>query len=279
MVYLKDHHEPIIDRNTWDKVQRKLLENSRDEKTIAKFQNRYWCSGKLFCGECGTRFTRKYKDLKDGSTYVGWRCFEAANRGAKKIDSQGNTRGCDSLLVNEKVLLCAVAEAMKFFQMNKEPLIKEMLAEIKRTQATLSFIDTAPLVKKIQETENIKSKAIDLALRGIISEEDLKKQNSLYDNEIDVIVKQIAEANAANSLITTQAEETQKYVAELSKIMDFGEENTLLYNEVLERITLFNNQSLIIQLCLIPFSLKIEYDTAGKSDNYQVIIKNIEIVR
>ena len=86
MIYLKDHHEAIIDRETWKATQEQLAERTTSEQQKSKFSNRYWCSGKLICGNCGNKFISRTKKLKNGQVYKAWRCYEAANHGTKKID-------------------------------------------------------------------------------------------------------------------------------------------------------------------------------------------------
>ncbi|MDD6727888.1 MAG: recombinase family protein, partial [Eubacteriales bacterium] len=62
--YIKNHHTGIISRQTWNKVQAKLKENEPSDEIKAKHSNRFWCSGKIFCGICGQRFVSHNKKLK-----------------------------------------------------------------------------------------------------------------------------------------------------------------------------------------------------------------------
>ena len=78
MVYLKDHHEPIIDRDLWNRTQEELLRRAPTEEMKSKHSNRYWCSGKLYCEMCGQRYVSRTKKLKNGTTYKAWRCYAAA---------------------------------------------------------------------------------------------------------------------------------------------------------------------------------------------------------
>lgn len=95
MVYIKDHHEPIIDRETWDATQQELIKRSSSAEQKSKHSNRYWCSGKIICGECGNRFVSRTKKIKSDENYKAWRCYEAATHGIKKIDLHGNQVGCN----------------------------------------------------------------------------------------------------------------------------------------------------------------------------------------
>jgi len=93
-VIIKDHHEPIISRELFDKANRLLEERSHSQEGKAKYSNRYPFSGKIKCGRCGASYVARYKTRKDGSKYKAWRCFEGAKHGHPHIDKAGNQVGC-----------------------------------------------------------------------------------------------------------------------------------------------------------------------------------------
>ena len=93
LVALKDHHEAIIDRETWQAVQRELSRRNR-ATGCGGHGNRYPLSGKIRCGECGKSFSHRTKKRQDGSSYYRWCCFTATNEGLRRTDGAGNTIGC-----------------------------------------------------------------------------------------------------------------------------------------------------------------------------------------
>lgn len=60
--YIPNHHEPIIDRETFEAANR-IIEFNAAEKGIEtgnpKYLNRYTLSGKIICGECGCKWKRR----------------------------------------------------------------------------------------------------------------------------------------------------------------------------------------------------------------------------
>ena len=94
LVALKDHHEAIIDRETWQAVQRELARRNRATTGCGGHGNRYPLSGKIRCGECGKSFSHRTKKRQDGSSYYRWCCFTATNEGLRRTDGAGNTIGC-----------------------------------------------------------------------------------------------------------------------------------------------------------------------------------------
>ncbi|HKK95706.1 MAG TPA: recombinase family protein [Anaerovoracaceae bacterium] len=65
--YIKDHHEGIVDRETFNKVQNMLKPKTKGVKRGPA--KRYDFTGRIVCGECGANFHR-YK----GRGQVTWRC-------------------------------------------------------------------------------------------------------------------------------------------------------------------------------------------------------------
>ena len=76
--YLKDDHEPLIDRETWDKVQ-EILNKREEEAKIGIYRTNgehHELYGKIFCGECGAPFVRRTFRDKKGNHYKAWNCRE-----------------------------------------------------------------------------------------------------------------------------------------------------------------------------------------------------------
>ncbi len=277
-IYIKDHHEAIIDRDTWEKTQAELIRRSPSDEQKTKHSNRYWCSGKLICGECGLRFVSQTKKLKGGDVHKAWRCYAAANHGTAKVDGLGNHIGCDNKAVNERVLLYCVKYAMEQIQTNKDAIIEEMLVEIKSVQVAEIDINTAPLYAQIESLNDKKRRAIDLVLDGTITRENLKQQTAYYDSEIEILSQKIADAENINIIHQQQINGIQRYIVEINRMMDFDSRNELLYREVLDRIVVYPGNSVVVYLNCVPFGIKLHYHTFGRMEKYSVVIDNMEMV-
>jgi len=279
MVYIRDHHEPIIPRDQWDRVQVELRRRSPSRGEKSRYSNRYWCSGKVICGVCGQSFVSRTKKLKSGGTYRAWRCHAAAKHGIKKLDRDGRTVGCDSASINEKVLASGVALALNTLRGKMDELIAEILAEIKEVLGAGAQTDAVLLHAEIEKLNEKKRRAIDLALEGAISREDLMLQNAYYDSRIEKLRKQIAlsENNAARNERSLKGIES--YIGELRRLLDFDCEGTLLFREVLDRIIVERDRFITIYLKHLPFGLRLRYNTSGRMNNFRVAFENIEVVQ
>lgn len=120
-VYIWNKHPEtaIIERKLWDKVQLLLKENALSGDNQIRHSSRYWCSGKIFCGECGKQCISRTKRLKCGTKYKAWKCWNGHQNGYKKniiLDSGRQIEvGCNSKSVNDRVLLQGMYDLLTEF--------------------------------------------------------------------------------------------------------------------------------------------------------------------
>ena len=273
MVYLKNHHEPIIDRELWNRTQEELKRRSPSEEQKSKHSNRYWCSGKIHCVECGSRFVSRTKKLKDGEVYRAWRCHSAANHGALKKDADGRDIGCDNSSINERSLKTCMNYCITLVQGEKDSLKKEILEEISRLQKeSAKKMDSKKIQQKIEKLETKKRKSIDLMLEGLITKEDLKNQTDWYNEELERLNVQLAEALSKDKVQSRQVNDMEQYIQALDEIMDMEENNELLYKEVLDYIEVHKGGVLDIWLKCIPVGIRLKIRTSGKREFFKTEI-------
>ena len=98
--YVKDGHTPIIDRETWDKVQEVL--KHREEMAAAGLKLRtgssHFLRGKVFCGDCGAPLVRR-KSGRGKWKKKAWCCRE-----------RNNGHGCKMRIILEDDLIHMIEE-------------------------------------------------------------------------------------------------------------------------------------------------------------------------
>ncbi len=114
MYIVKNHHEPIISRNDFNRVQEEMARRSA-KRTIAekltkteqgKYSAKYALSELLICGECGTHYRRVTWTAK-GFKEIKWRCINRIQYGKKKCHN--------SPTVDEEPLQRAIVSAINEF--------------------------------------------------------------------------------------------------------------------------------------------------------------------
>lgn len=279
MVYLKDHHEPIIDRELWNRTQSEILRRSPSKDKKSKHSNRYWCSGKICCGLCGQRYVSRTKKLKNGGTYKAWRCYAGANHGAKKISSFGEQIGCDNCSINEKALLACMHYCICKLQTNQKELKQEIIQEIKEIKGiTKKKPDTKRIQEKMDALTSKKRKAIDLMLDGVITKPDLYEQTKWYDEKLAELSESLHAAEKQNKENAAELHGYENYLIALDKIMSFDESNESLYREILDKMVIYHNKTVEVWLKCVPFGIKLDISSHGKNDNYTTDILNMELI-
>ena len=279
MVYLKDHHEPIIDRNLWNRTQDELLRRSPAGDIKAKHSNRYWCSGKLYCGLCGQRYVSRIKKLKNGTTYKAWRCYAAANHGTGKLSDTGEKIGCDNGSINERALLTCVHYCICQLQTNQKELKKEVLQEIKEIKGiAVKKLTTKNIREKLDNLNTKKRKAIDLMLDGLISKADLQEQTKWYDEQLEELSVMLGNAEKENKHHTKLIDGFEQNITVLDEIMAFDETNSSLYREILDKMVIYHDNTVEVWLKCVPFGMKLTIHSYGRNEDYTTDILAMEII-
>lgn len=281
MILLKNHHEPIIDRETWDAVQRELSRRSPSNDCKSKHSNRYWCSGKIYCGICGDKFVSRIKNLKNGK-YKAWRCFKLTQHGTRKKVSFGNKTieiGCNSASVNDKVLQAAISYLFNFIAINKENLKKEILEEIKLVRNILP--DNKRKTKLEKDKDKLlaeKTNLIRLFASGKMKEADYDRAMVDCEKDLTSIQNQLNNIYDIELIKDKQVKEIEVYLQEIDRILEFKdiESRETIYKEITTKIVVYPGHILYIYLKCLPNPIKLHYTASGKLDQYKTSFKIIE---
>ncbi len=266
-VYIRNHHEPIINRDMWERAQVILSGRALTDEQKSRHSCRYWCSGKIVCGECGERFVSRTKKLSKGIIYKAWRCAASAKHGTKKRDVHGVEVGCINQSVNEQVLLEAVGYVLRLMRINRRELIEEMRTEINAVVRNVPTVDIKSLESDIRRIEVKKQTLLDRMLEGIVSSEDYKRQNSLYDEQILELQRRIDAHHQLKSELSYQARKMEECIDCVKRMLDFEEPDENICGEVTERITVYHGHTLGIKLRYVPVVM-LRYRTSGRGSRY-----------
>ena len=123
MYLVKNHHEPIISRTDFNRVQEEMARRTA-KRTIAekltkteqgKYSAKYALSELLICGECGTHYRRVTWTAK-GFKEIKWRCINRIQYGKKKCH--------ESPTIEEESLHRAIVSAVNEFCEVKDKVAK-----------------------------------------------------------------------------------------------------------------------------------------------------------
>ena len=241
LIEIMNHHEPIIDKETFVKVQEEIKRRKNKSKVDgSKHSNRYAFSGKIKCGSCGSSYVGgDNRKRKDGTIRKLWKCYEKHKYGKKHINSQGNYIGCDNDNVNDDIVSNAFNQLMKKITLTyKEEIINNTLKILSSTiknNCSLNVEEERLHKQKEKLQEQIK-KAISLCIGGIITEEQLREQKAELENELNIVCKELETTKSKQQLLQDKEMLIENIKQSMDEILDFKTTKEHICKEVLEKV-------------------------------------------
>lgn len=183
------NHDPIIDSETFEAVQKELkkrqLEAYEFNKNTRPFRAKYMLSGIIKCGYCGspmgvTLGTKR----KDGTRNIRYQCVNRFPRTTKGITVYNNGQKCNSGFYEKDDIEIYVLGQVRLLQLNK--------AKLNKMFETPEIINVEEIENQINSLNNKMKRLNDLYLNDMISLDELKtqtytflKQKDLLENELN----------------------------------------------------------------------------------------------
>lgn len=189
-IYHKNHHEPIIDRELFDKAQKELHRRSKAVRKKDKHSSKYCFSGLIKCGICGASYVVRKKTGKNGGEYRYWKCYEQVKHG-RKHDFNGITHGCDNYGISEEDLIGLIMELIAWLNL-EEGLVTglENIIPIKANNHS-SYDNLITYEKEKKLIIKKKERLLNLYLDEIIKKEEYVSQKDNMDLKLADINQQI----------------------------------------------------------------------------------------
>lgn len=270
LVYITDHHpnEAIITRDLWNATQNelKIRSGSGYKKRSLK---KYWCSGKVICGECKKDFYPTTK-IHSGTSFLYWRCT------GYTLPNTKTHPHCSNFMVRDSSLKVIVTSVMEFLVKYNSKLKEEILNEIEALSIGFASNLKEDISTRISDLKQKKVQLLELRVSDEITKDDFIKMKSQIDTELSLLAKK---RNVSED-ITIQARQDLNTITNVSKEL----ENLLyvediyeyIFSEIIDYIYIYKGKIVDLKLKLIPYIFKVFYKTYGIKDNYTTQILKIE---
>lgn len=238
-IYIKDHHEAIIPRAMWQSVQTELDARSK----IVKPSHKYWCSGKIFCANCGKRFIAKRKKNCD---YITWVC------------------DCGIHTINSRVLNACMEYVINSMDLDMTAIVQMLTDEINE----LSQPDCGAVIKqgekKISELEKKKCRVLESYFDGTIDKTEMEFFKSKYDTEISNL-----KSTVSNLKNTSRPSDGIIIKDDIIKLIPASQN---VYNAITDKI-IIHDDFLEVFIYEINPPFRLAYTAHGYKKNYTVKIE------
>ena len=251
--YIRNHHEPIISEEVFDKAQEILNRRSKNRGKIGdgnskreKYSRKYAFSCLLECGFCGGTLTRRRWHSGTEYNKVIWQCVTSTKKGKKHCP---HSKGIPETAIEE-----AFVESYRLLCDNNKDVLEEFLKRIDETLSSSSVNNKLLKVDKdIEAIEKKKSKLVDMRLEDIIDSDTYEsKFSSMTTKQEDLIKERI------------QLQETVTNEKDIKRrLRDF--KKTLEQNEVLNEFDRYVFESIVEKVIVGG------YDEDGNIDPAQLV--------
>lgn len=247
-LYIENHHEPIVSREVFEMAQVELNKRSAEKADNSRHSVRYWCSGKVFCGECGCRYVSSSSKSKKGYVYKGWRCFNAKNNGAET--------GCSNKSISDRNLLENVWLVFSYYIKNIDflPKIKKDVELINFNTNKTSISNAEKQIKKLQKKSE---SALENYIDEIISKDDYLFLKDKYTKEIDVVKKELTSEQNNSTNKNDIKEQIDCFILEIENKISKNITDEYLLSNLIEKIVVFKNKRIELKLKYIPYVFSI----------------------
>lgn len=223
IIYVNGLHEPIIDLNTWNKVQN-IRENNLSNRTKVDYTLKNPMSSILKCGLCGKSLERVTYSSRDDVRILCRRCKENVGSNIEIVE--------DRLLQSLQLLL---NEYKISLTNNDNSDIDELLAL--NQQSINSYCE------ELEKTKMQLAKTYDLLEQDIYTKEVFVERSSILKNQIKEITQNITNLENERKKILNNKNSKEILVPKIENVIDaYYETNNIelknqLLKSVIEKVT------------------------------------------
>jgi hypothetical protein len=228
-IVVEDTHEPIIDKDTFDKVQ--PLVAVKHQLKLCSIDNIFL--GKLICSDCGHHLTF--------GTYG-----ERQSIGRYSCNTYKNNRNCTPHNISYKALYEFVLEEIqnqikkaKVFDGDTEAYIKSLLESISEDNLTQIKSEVTKAKNRLSDIGKITKKMFEQSALGAISDEQFSELTADYTKESAELRAKINSLNdkiAKNGELTNGAEAFSKIIGKYENVETLTAE---LVGDFIDKIVVF----------------------------------------
>lgn len=211
--YAEEHHEPIISREVFDKVQLVLQKHAEEhniEADVGKYQNKYPFSGKIICGECGGKFKRQTQ-----TTGIAWACTTHLY----------NKASCSMKFLKDAAVKAAFVTMLNKLIFGYQFILSPYLESLKLSDADNHLLSIMELKTALQKNTDRKQELRKLRVGGFLD-------SVMYMQELRRIEQQNEEyratlKNQEKTAVNGSIKETEKllhFIESLETQTEFSDE-------------------------------------------------------
>ena len=237
-VIFRDVHEPIIDRNTFELVQRKLS-NTKRRKPKPENGEKNIFTDLLVCADCGKKLWYHTNTINPDIHYFSCSNYVKDTRGTCKTRHYLRADAIELIVTNELKRLAALLECdeQAFATLLQQQSEKEQLAEKKRIEA-----DLQKATSRGEQLITLYEKLYEDNLTGKVTDEWFSQLSQKYDRERLTVKAKIAEYRIRLNDLELQKRGFEIFTAAIRKFMEMETLTAPLLWELIDHIDVYETE-------------------------------------
>lgn len=249
MYYIENHHEAIIPKVIFQRVQEEMTRRASKRKVMqktgkteqGKYSAKYALSEILVCGECGTPYKR-CTWARNGKKRIVWRCVSRLEYGKKYCHN--------SPTVDEDKLHSAILAALNMYGAIRSEVEDgaRTLAEMACSHGATSGESLLALQRRLEVLKAEQDLLLDKVLEDM-NNEILNDQLKALSEEKQAVLTQIEgqkQDENQQSMQASRAAELEEFLTQ--QPMNFAEYDDTLTRRLAERITVVDAETIHVKI-------------------------------
>lgn len=232
--YIREHHEPIISEEIFEKAQEILKRRSYSKRLGTdgkreKFSRKYSFSCMMECGFCGGTYTRRCWHSGTKHSKIVWQCVVCTKKGKKFCsDSKGFA---------EKIIEDAFVESYRLLCQNHKDVLDEFIARATETLSTDNACKlSAKTEKDIELLESKRAKLVDMRLEEIIDRDTYEQKYSELTSQIEKLRKYFNELQDSSKTEIIMKERLENFSKTLKRSEVLDSFDRYVFESIVEKI-------------------------------------------
>ncbi len=240
MYLCKNHHEPIISHETFEKVAEVMAQRGM-EKSIDgesdKYLNRYAFSGRIICGDCGATFKRR-SHYKPSGNYIAWTCNT-------HLDDK---EACGMLYIIDESIKAAFVRMMRKLYACQEQVLRPFLNALRginNREILQQILELEDRIEKNSEQQNV---LVNLMSAGYV-------EPDIFHAEKNELIREAAELESMRKGLSMSingdlihAEEATKLLRFFIRATEITEYSDEIFLEYVDNVTVLSRESIAFNM-------------------------------
>ena len=237
---MQNHHEAIISREEFERANAVLKQRGREKGNghdTGRYQNRYGFSGRIYCGECGSKYKRRLH-YKPNGQYAAWTC----------VTHLADKERCSQKYITDDALKLAFVTMMNKLVFGQQMVLRPLLQSLRGLNDQSRLLKIEELETAIEKNREQKQVLTNLMASGYL-------EPALFNKESNELAADAEALRQEKDGLMRSVNGDMVKIAELQRLLRFTSKGTMMtefddkiFLSFVERITVLSRKEVSFEL-------------------------------